>query len=119
MLVPVFATQIISKFGDFDPESINAIATVAVTFASFLNLVFLCRPYSKWRISVVCISGALLALAIPLSIFLLSDMIHIVPAVNHPIVFTVVLSVSAVLAVMIHIGYKLLLDIYNNIKVSK
>ena len=108
MLIPVFTTQIVEKFGSFEPESISAIATVAVTAASFLNLVFLCRPYTNWRMGVVCTTGALLGLAVPLSIFLLGDMLAIVPLAMHPILFTVVMSITLGLAVIIHIGLRYL-----------
>lgn len=104
MLIPVFTTQIVEKFGSFEIESISAIATVAVTAASFLNLIFMCRPYTNWRIGVVCTSGALLGLAVPLSIFLLKDMLSIAPLTLHPILFTVVMSVTVGLAIFIHLG---------------
>lgn len=108
MLIPVFTTQIVEKFGAFEAESISAIATVAVTAASFLNLVFLCRPYTNWRMGVVCTTGALLGLAVPLSIFLLGDMLAIEPLTMHPILFTVVMSVTLGLAVIIHVGLRYL-----------
>lgn len=108
MLIPVFTTQVVEKFGTFEIESISAIATVAVTSASFLNLVFLCRPYTYWRAGVVCITGALLGLAVPLSIFLLGDMLNIVSLMLHPILFTVVMSITMGLALIIHVGRKLL-----------
>ncbi len=108
MLIPVFTTQVVEKFGSFEFESISAIATVAVTSASFLNLVFLCRPYTYWRAGVVCVTGALLGLAVPLSIFLLGDMLNIVPLTLHPILFTVVMSITMGLALMIHVGRRYL-----------
>ena len=110
MLIPVFTTQIVEKFGSFEIEAISAIATVAVTAASFLNLVFICRPYTYWRAGVVCVTAALLGLAVPLSIFLLGDMLNIVPLVLHPILFTVVMSITLGLAVIIHIGVRLLMS---------
>ena len=110
MLIPVFTTQIVEKFGSFEIESISAISTIAVTAAAFLNLVFMCRPYTNWRIGVVCVSGALLGLALPLSVFLLGDMLHIKPLTLHPVLFTVVLSITLGLAVIIHVGLKLIKD---------
>ncbi len=110
MLIPVFTTQIVEKFGDFEIESISAIATIAVTAAAFLNLLFICRPYTHWRVGVVCVSGALLGLALPLSVFLLGDMLSIKPLSLHPILFTVVMSITLGLAVIIHVGIKLIKD---------
>jgi len=119
MLVPVFVTQVVEKFGAFEAESISAIATIAVTAASFLNLVFLCRPYTYWRMGVVCTSGSLLGLAVPLSIFLLDDMLNIVPLSLHPILFTVVMSVTAGLAIIIHVGLRYLKEYLDKRKALK
>ena len=106
MLVPVFVTQVIGKFDIFSAASISAISTIAVTFAAFMNLVFLCRPYTEWRAGVICVAGALLGLAIPLSVFLLNDMMHLLPAFDHPILFLTVSLATIAVAVIIHIGYK-------------
>ena len=57
---------------------------------------------------VVCTTGALLGLAVPLSIFLLGDMLAIVPLAMHPILFTVVMSITLGLAVIIHVGLRCL-----------
>lgn len=105
MLIPVFTTQIVEKFGSFEIESISAIATIAVTAASFLNLVFLCRPYTNWRVGVVCISAALLGLTLPLSVFVAGDILNIAPLALHPVLFTVVISITLGLALVIHVGF--------------
>jgi cation-transporting ATPase E len=110
MLIPVFTTQIVEKFGSFEIESISAISTIAVTAAAFLNLVFICRPYTNWRVGVVCVSGAIVGLMLPLSVYLLGDMLNIMPLTLHPVLFTVVLSITLGLAVIIHVGIKLIKD---------
>ena len=110
MLIPVFTTQIVEKFGSFEIEAISAISTIAVTAAAFLNLVFICRPYTNWRVGVVCVSGALVGLMLPLSVYLLGDMLNIMPLTRHPVLFTVVLSITLGLAVIIHVGIKLIKD---------
>lgn len=109
MLIPVFVTQVIGKNDSFADTSVSAICTVAVTVAAFMNLVFLCRPYTEWRIGVICISAALLALASSLTVFLLGDMLHLKPAIEHPVLFFTVVSVTVVIAVLIHLGYSFLL----------
>lgn len=108
MLIPVFVTQVIGKSDVFAAVSVSAICTVAVTVAAFMNLVFLCRPYTEWRIGVICICAALLALFSSLTVFLLGDMLHLKPALDHPILFIVVTSVTVVVSVMIHMGYDFL-----------
>lgn len=105
MLIPVFVTQIIGKSDSFASSSVSAICTVTVTVAAFMNLVFLCRPYTEWRIGVICISAAMLALASSLTVFLLGDMLRLKPAMQHPVLFFTVTSVTVVFAVLIHVGY--------------
>lgn len=105
MLIPVFVMQIIGKNDSFADESVSAICTVAVTVAAFMNLVFICRPYTEWRIGVICISAALLALMSSLTVFLLGDMLSLKPAMQHPVLFITVTAVTVVLSVLIHVGY--------------
>jgi uncharacterized membrane protein len=61
----------------------------ALLIASFINLVALCKPFSKWRASVVIIVGALLAGAIPVSIFVLGDILHFKPIAENPYIFLI------------------------------
>lgn len=105
MLIPVFVTQIIGKSDSFASSSVSAICTVTVTVAAFMNLVFLCRPYTEWRIGVICISAAMLALTSSLTVFLLGDMLRLKPAMQHPVLFFAVTSVTVVFAVLIHVGH--------------
>ena len=105
MLIPVFVTQIIGKNDSFADNAVSAICTVAVTVAAFMNLVFLCRPYTEWRVGVICISAAMLALVTSITVFLLGDMLHLKPALLHPVLFFTVTGVTVVLSILIHLGY--------------
>ncbi len=104
MLIPVFLIQIIGKNPAYDNNSISAIATLAVTLAAFMNLIFLCKPYTEWRVGVICICGALLCVTIPGSVFLAKDMIVLVPAFNYPVMLLSILAVTLICSVLIHMG---------------
>lgn len=108
MLIPVFLVQIIGKGDSFSPAAVSAISTMAVTLAAFLNLIFLCIPYTEWRIGVVTAVGSLLLVTLPVSVFMLNDMIHIKPAFENPVFFAIVLSVTLVLAFIIHVCPRLI-----------
>ena len=108
MLIPVFLTQIIGKGDAYSSETVSAVACLAVTLAAFLNLVFLCRPYTEWRMGVVLIAMALLCVAIPGSMFFLGDMIHIFPAFDSLFLLFLILGITLVLAVVIHLGTRLI-----------
>ena len=95
MFIPVLALMIVEKtVSNVSLESRNSIALWSVTLVGLLNLVFLCRPYTKWRVCVVSIVSACLAVIIPGSIFLFGDMFAFLPAFENPLIFTVVLLSS-------------------------
>ena len=102
MFIPVLALMIVEKTLDtVSMDCRNSIALWAVTIVGFVNLVFLCIPYTEWRFAVVSAVAALLTVVIPTSIFALNDMFSFSPAFEHPVVFTIVLSSSVVLAILI------------------
>lgn len=106
MLIPVFLVQVIGKGSTYTSESVSAIATLAVTLGAYLNLVFLCKPYTKWRIWVVAICGALLAAAIPTTMFLLNDMMNLLPAFDNLGLLFYGIGLAVTLALLIHVGVK-------------
>ncbi len=103
MLIPVFLVQVIGKDATYTQDSVSAISTLAVTMAAFLNLIFLCKPYTKWRRGVIIICAAVLVVAIPVSI-LLGDMMAILPAFDAPGLFIYGMGMVAALSAFIHIG---------------
>jgi hypothetical protein len=96
MLGPVFAVMIMENFVSISESARNSIAMSALLIASFINLVALCRPFSKWRASVVIIVGALLAGAIPVSIFALDDMLRFKPVAENWYMFLILLASTVV-----------------------
>ena len=112
MIIPVLTVLILSKAGIISiSEAVlgagsvgSAVATLAVTLAGYINLLFLCIPYTKWRIGVVGVVTALLIVALPLTVFLLGDMMLLRPAFeNLPVLFCVLgLGLGATL--FIHLG---------------
>jgi hypothetical protein len=58
-------------------------------------------PYTKWRAAVVSVVSLLLGVIIPASMFILADPFNFTPAFEHPVVFTVILSSSIVITVLI------------------
>ncbi len=102
MFIPVLALMIVEKtLSTVSLDCRNSIALWAVTAVGFLNLVFLCIPYTDWRIAVISAVGALLTVVIPTSIFALEDTFNFTPAFEHPVVFAAVLSSSIVIGILI------------------
>ena len=101
MFIPVLAVMLIEKsVPSLNLDCRNSIALWAVTAVGFINLVFLCIPYTDWRIAVVSAVGALLTVVIPTSIFILDDMFNFTPAFEHPVIFSLILASSIVIAAL-------------------
>jgi len=96
MLGPVLAVMFSEGFVSMSESARNSIAMSALLVASFINLVALCRPFSKWRATVVLIIGALLGTAIPVSIFVLDDMLHFKPIAENPYIFMILIGATVV-----------------------
>ena len=78
MLCPILLLMVFERFM---PNEIigkltrDAIAMSVLLLVAFINLVSLCRPFTKWRAAVVGIIAGLLGIAIPVSIFFFNDML--------------------------------------------
>ena len=74
MLAPVIIVLVAGKFMPITPVQRDSIIMSLILLVGFINLVALCRPYTKWRAWVVTGVGIALTVAILISIFLLDDM---------------------------------------------
>lgn len=89
MLVPIIGLMITEKFVTMTLESRNSIAMAIIIIVAFINLVALCKPFTKWRATVVGIVGGALAVTIPVTVFLLGDMLHFKPIMQNPLIFLI------------------------------
>ena len=102
MFIPVMAVMIMEKvIPGLSLDCRNSIALWAVTAVGLLNLIFLCVPYTRWRLAVVLTVTALLTVVIPFSIIALEDTFNFAPAFEHPVVFTAVMGASLVISAII------------------
>ena len=62
MFVPTLLILLIGKFSNVVAvESRNAVAMCVVTLVGYLNLIYTCRPFTRWRVAVATLVGGLLA----------------------------------------------------------
>ena len=102
MFIPVLSVMITEKvISGISLDCRNSIALWAVTAVGLLNLIFLCVPYTRWRLAVVLTVTALLTVVVPISIVVLEDTFNFTPAFEHPVVFAVVLGSSLVMGAVI------------------
>ena len=117
LLVPVVTVLMLNKLSIVDMATVtaadgsilkygvgSAVATIAVTLIGFINLVFICRPYTKWRAGVVGIVAVLLLAAAPVVTFLMNDMLELTPVAQNPMVALGVLALGVGVALLIHFG---------------
>ena len=112
MFIPVLVIILIGQIGVVAMSDItrNSIAMIAVTVVGFINLLSLCRPFTKWRIGVSSIVGAGIILVSLISIYLgyivpglPIDFLHIIPAFENLTLIFSMLGMSVSLALLLHL----------------
>ena len=96
MLVPIVALMIIEKFAPMTLETRNSIAMSIVTLVGYINLAALCKPFTKWRKIVLSVITVLLAIMVPVSIFLFRDILQFKPVAQNPGLFFIMLALSVI-----------------------
>ena len=104
LLIPVFALLIMEKFTTMLVDSRNSMAMSVVLLVGFVNLFFLCRPFTKWRVIVLSIIAGSMSLVIPVSIIHFDDFFHFAPAFHNPAIFFAMLGISLSLTVFLQIS---------------
>ena len=106
LLVPTIAGMIIGIFGAsiISPAARNSVAMCVVILVGYLNLIFICRPYTKWRAAVVGLVGFLLAGAITVSSVVdgLNYAFGFHHVVKNPVYFAFMLVLGGVTTVLMH-----------------
>ncbi len=82
LFIPTLAAMIVASAFGLGDLTRNSVAMLTVTLVGFINLLFLCRPYTKWRFAVLGIVGGGLAVVLPVSV-LLNDILLITPAFDN------------------------------------
>ena len=123
MLAPVIILMIAEKFIPayaLGKAVRNSISMAVIILVAFINLVALCRPFTKWRAAVVSVVGACIAVAIPISVYVLDDMLGFALIMHSgeggaadPIVLTVFAITMA-----IGVAFALLMQIFRG-KIEK
>ncbi|MBR2344015.1 MAG: HAD-IC family P-type ATPase [Clostridia bacterium] len=110
MFIPVAITLLIGLFGGgtIGVETRNSVAMCVVTLVGFINLIYICRPYTKWRTGVVVLVGVLLGVAAALATFLDSFMVEnqvfgFLHVADNPVFFGAMLALGVASAVMVNI----------------
>lgn len=103
MFIPVLIALLLgtSRFG-ISVESRNAIATIVVTIVGLINLIALCRPFTKWRIGVCAIVTVGIAATVGINL-LIGDILGLAPAVDNLLFFFGMIGLGISLAVLLQL----------------
>jgi cation-transporting ATPase E len=106
LFIPTLVAMIVASAFGIDELTRNSVAMLVVTIVGFVNLAFLCRPYTKWRLAVVGIVLGGLALTFPVTTFLLSDMLKIKPAFDNLLYLFGTLGIGIAVCILFQIFKK-------------
>lgn len=104
LFIPTLVLMLIGTFvPEISAQTRNAVAMCVVTLCGLINLMFICRPYTKWRAGVVILVVLLLGGAVTGSTFLPTDMFGFSHVIANPHFFGWMLGVGVLFTVLLHI----------------
>jgi cation-transporting ATPase E len=104
MFLPVLIVMILGMTGvGISSACRNAVAVIVVTLVGLVNLIFLCRPYTKWRWGVLGIVCAGIAIVGSVGTFALNDMFVLKPVAENPLFLLGMLGLGISLALLLQL----------------
>ncbi len=108
LFVPTLVILIVGTYSSLVNYDVrNAVAMCVVILVGYLNLVNICRPYTKWRFAVVVTVGVLLAAGITISSVAESMLAEqgifgFSHAIDNPIFFIWMMLLAAAIAILMN-----------------
>ena len=108
LFVPTLIILLVGTYGSVvDYDARNAVAMCVVILVGYINLINICRPYTKWRVAVVITIGVLLSGGITVSAVaesLLSErgIFGFAHAMDNPIFFIWMMALAASITVLMN-----------------
>ena len=108
LIIPVSALMIMNGTGAITLDERNAIGMLVITAVGWTNLLFICRPYSKWRLSVALISAVGIAAALIVTTALMNDYLGVMNAITNIPVLIGAIGLGVAVAAVIHFATDLI-----------
>ncbi len=108
LFVPTLIVLLVGMFsGSISAECRNSVAMCVVTLVGLVNLIFICRPYTKWRAAVVALVSILLGASVVIgsiaeAVFAENDIFGFTHVMDNPAFFGIMLAVGAVITMLMH-----------------
>ena len=105
MFIPVLTLMLLCRFNlvTISDDARNSLAMIMVTTAGFINLISVCRPFTKWRAGVCALVGTGIVGVAVISIFKLNDMLAFLPAFENTTFLFAMIGVSISLALFLQL----------------
>ena len=108
LFVPTLVVLLIGMFNsDISAACRNSVAMCVVTLVGFINLVYLCKPYTKWRGAVVALISILLGASITIgtlaeALLLENDIFGFTHVLDNPVFFALMLGLGVSVTLLMH-----------------
>lgn len=111
LFIPTLIIMIIGILGmGISADCRNSTIMLVLTAVGFVNLISICRPFTKWRAGVCALVGVGVAIVIPVSIFLGNlipavgvDLLDVLPAFENLKFFFGMMGIGVSLAVLLQL----------------
>ena len=108
LFVPTLIILLVGTYSSsIDLEVRNAVAMCIVILVGYLNLVLICKPYTRWRVAVVATIGVLLAggitvISVAEAVFAEAGIFGFSHAVDDPMFFTWMIILATALTLLMN-----------------
>jgi cation-transporting ATPase E len=105
MFIPVLSLMLLCRFNlvSISDPARNSLAMIMVTLTGFINLISVCRPFTKWRAGVCAIVGVGIVGVSVVSIFMLNDILSFLPALENTTFMFAMIGVAVSLALFLQL----------------
>ena len=108
LIIPVSALMIMNGAGAITQPERNAIGMLVITAVGWVNLLFICRPYTKWRLSVTLISAVGIAAVLFVTTALMGDYLGVKNAITNIPALIGAIGLGVAVAAVIHFATDLI-----------
>ena len=112
LFIPTLIILLVGRTdNNLNPDILNSTATVVATVIGFVNLLALCRPFTKWRRGVCIVVAAGIALTALVTIYggyiiplMPIDMLGLLPATHNTLFLTGMLGIGISISGLLHLS---------------
>ena len=112
MFVPTLIIMLLYRYNTFSMsmDARNSIAMLTVTLVGFINLIALCRPFTKWRVGV-CTAVGIGLLAVGFGSVYIGEFLSVIPrdvlyityAFENTLLLGGILVIAVALSLLLHV----------------